>query len=97
MEKTELQKKIERKGIVISRLPEWAKEVFKARAREEFCDDYGMCLAAMLKECGEYHKLKEMFFENNLNLKKISEQKEDNEKSIKFANGKIIKYDGGTK
>ena len=98
---SEIQKRIERKGIVISRLPDWAKELFIKRAGEEFCDDYGMCLASMVKECGEYSQLKQIFFENKLNLKFLSDgaqsKNEDNLKEIKLGNGKIIKYNGGIK
>lgn len=101
MEKTEIQKRIERKGIVISRIPEWAKEIFKARAKDEFCDDYGMCLAAMIKECGEYNKLKQMFFENELNVQLLfnnpQEELEEEMKTLKLGNGKLIKYNGGKK
>ncbi|HED06098.1 MAG TPA: hypothetical protein ENI61_05375 [Ignavibacteria bacterium] len=91
---SEIQKRIERKGLVISRIPIWARDLFIERAKEEFCDDYGMCLSAMIKECGEFSQLKKLFFDNKLNLN--SDNIVD-EKSIKFANGHTIKYNGGTK
>ncbi len=96
---SEIQKRIERKGIVISRVPDWAKELFISRAREEFADDYGMCLAAMVKECGEYNQLKQLFFENKLNLGADAPKSEDEnkEKEIKTGSGKIIKFNGGKK
>lgn len=98
---SELQKRIERQGIVISRLPKWAKEIFIARAQEEFCDDYGMCLAAMVKECGEYNKLKQMFLENNLNVSLLFNnpqiKNEEIKNPIKFGNGKQLNNDGGQK
>lgn len=99
MEESEIQKRIERKGIVISRVPDWAKELFKKRSKEEFCDDYGMCLASMIKECGEYNKLKQLFFENKLNLSSdnFELENENREKIIKTGSGKIIKYNGGKK
>lgn len=98
MEQTEIQKKI--KGLTISRIPDWAKEIFVAMAQEEFCNDYGMCLASMVKECGEYRRLKQLFFEGKMNLGEILDgQTEDGEKekSIKLANGSIIKYPGRKK
>jgi len=95
---TEIQKRIERKGIVISRIPDWAKELFISRAQEEFCDDYGMCLAALIKESGEYNQLKSMFFNNQLNAKIIlDENKIDEDKGITFGNGKKLNPNGGKK
>lgn len=103
MDQSEIQKRIERRGIVISRLPDWAKELFIARAKEEFCDDYGMCLASMVKECGEYNKLKQLFFENelNINIELPSDnspiKKEDSSQDLKLGNGKVIKFKGRQK
>ena len=34
MEKSELQQKIEEKGIVISRVPEWARDIFKQKGKQ---------------------------------------------------------------
>jgi len=61
-------KDIEFKGIVINRVPEQYKKLFKEIAKEEFCDDYGMCLRQLLASFLEYSRLKEMFFTNNLNI-----------------------------
>jgi len=92
---SEIQKRIERKGIVISRVPDWAKELFKERSKEEFCDDYGMCLAQMVRESAELNELKQMFFSNGLNLQLLLDnsqvKNEGEEKVIKFGNGKTIK------
>lgn len=96
---SEIQKRIEKRGLVISRIPTWAKEIFINRAEEEFCDDYGMCLVAMLKESSEYNQLKQMFFNNELNVQLLLDGKSHNEVSgeetIRFGNGKIIKRIGG--
>ena len=92
---SELQKKVNESKLRISRIPSWAKKVFVARAEEEFDDDYGMCLASMVKECGEYNKIKQMFFANELNLKLLfdnsSAKNEEEEKTLTFGNGKKIK------
>ena len=92
---SDIQKKIEQKGLIISRMPNWAKVLIINRAKEEFCDDYGMCMSAILKESLEYNQLKQMFFENELNIKmsfdkEPLEEDEKNEQKIKFANGKKL-------
>ena len=98
---SEIQKRIAKDGIIISRIPGWAKDLFIVRAKEEFCSDYGMCLSAMIKECGEYNQLKQMFFENDLNVQLVlgspsgeTEEKEEEGKVLKFGNGKIINLKG---
>ncbi|MHA1690040.1 MAG: hypothetical protein ACTSU7_00250 [Candidatus Heimdallarchaeaceae archaeon] len=86
---SEIQKRIVKNGLIISRLPSWARELIIGRAKEEFCDDYGMCISAVLKESLEYNQLKQMFFDNELNIKLGigNEQTEEIEKKIHFANG----------
>ena len=97
---TEVQRIVNKNRINISRIPSWAKELFVERAKEEFCDDYGMCLAAMLKECLEYNKLKEMFFSNEMNVQILLNNpgaKDEEEKTITFGSGRKMKYNGGKK
>ena len=57
------------KGLVINRVPSWAKEIFIQKAQEEFADDYGQCLAYLLRTTLEYERLKELFLNNQLNVK----------------------------
>jgi len=94
---SEIQKRIDRRGIVISRLPDWARELFVDRAKSEFCNDYGMCLASMIKECGEYSKLKNMFFENEMNIQLLFNNPSTEVESsdiLDVGNGKTIKLGG---
>lgn len=90
---SEIQKRIQRNGLIISRIPGWAKDAFIARSNEEFASDYGLCLASMCKECDEYSRLKEMFFTGNL-ISSLPETKEEGKKII-LANGKKLNTNGG--
>ena len=74
-----LKEQIEYKGIVINRIPSWAKELFKLRAEGEFSNDYGMLLASLLKDSDEYNRLKEMFFNNQLDIQLGLKEKEAEE------------------
>lgn len=91
---SEIQKKIENKGMIISRMPDWAKEVIKEVARAEHSDDYGETIAQFVREANEYRLLKSKFFNNDLDVtlsypeEKKSTKKE--ELGIKFANGKKL-------
>lgn len=93
----EIQERIKKKGLIISRVPEWAKEAFIARAKAEFSDDYGMCLAAMFKESNEYAVLKQKFFDNDLNIQMIignnikPDMISEDKDVIRAGNGKIIR------
>jgi len=88
---TEIQKKIEKNGMIISRIPEWAKNIIKNRAEEEFSDDYGMCMASIIKESLEYNELKRKFFDGKVQIH-LSKLEEKEEKEVKLANGQSIKY-----
>ena len=94
---SELKKRIENKGMIISRIPEWAKEVIMTTAQTEHSDDYGACIAQFIREASEYRILKDKFFNNDMNVKlsidKPVEQKE--ETGIKFANGKKLNNNNG--
>lgn len=98
MGETEIQKVVNKNRLSMSRVPSWAKEVFTQRAKEEFDDNYGLCLAAMLKECGEYNKLKQMFFGSELKIQLLLDNpqipEENSEKVMNVGNGKTIKFGG---
>jgi hypothetical protein len=105
MEKSELQQKIEEKGIIISRVPEWARDIFKEKANTECCGDYGWCLSELIKDSMEYDRLKTMFLNNQLDIQVGIKDKEELKnhipdkatRTIKFANGKTIEIQGGAK
>ncbi len=65
----DIKKEIEFKGIVIGRIPETARKLFKELAKQEFADDYGMTLRTILYDYFEYQNLKGMFLSGNLPIK----------------------------
>ena len=94
-----LKEKIEHKGLVISRIPDWAKQSFKLWAKQEFADDYGMLLAHLIREANEYAKLKNKFLEGELPIKlsidKPDTQEIKEDKGPTSISGKPIKFLGG--
>lgn len=91
---TDIQKKINKNGMVIARLPEWVKEEIYEEAKWH-SDDYGESVAQFVREAIEYRLLKQKFFSGDLaiNLSQVEQQPDiqTSEKEIKMANGKIIK------
>lgn len=87
---TEIQKKINKNGLVIGRIPDWVKEEIYQEANWH-SDDYGEAIAQFVRESIEYRLLKQKFFSGDMmiNLSQIKQPKE--EVVIKMANGKIIK------
>lgn len=72
----EFKEDIEFKGLMISRVPKKVKTIFKDLAKEEFCDDYGMTLREILYSFLEYQRLKQMFFDNELDIQVLLGAKE---------------------
>lgn len=99
MEKSDLQQKIEEKGIIISRVPEWAREIFKQKANNECCGDYGWCLSDLIKDSMEYNRIKTMLLNNefdvSIGIDNKSQSQDKAVRTIKFANGKTIEVKGG--
>jgi hypothetical protein len=96
-EKTEVQKIVEKQGMFISRMPDWAKDIIKSRANEEFCGDYGMCIAQFVREGNELNTIKEKFFSGEL-AKLVEDKHSSNDQEyIKMGNGDKIKLKGGNK
>ena len=77
--------------MVISRIPDWAKQIIQDRADEEFSSDYGMCISAIIKESLEYNELKRKFFDGEV-VMHLAKMDSTEQKEVKFANGKSIKY-----
>jgi hypothetical protein len=73
----DLKKVIEFKGLVINRIPDKYKIMFKELAKEEFADDYGNLLRQLLVSFFEYEQLKTMFLTNNLDIKLMIGSKEE--------------------
>lgn len=91
---SDIKKRIEINGFVINRVPEKTKHLFRSLAEQEFENDYGMCLRQILIDSFEYNRLKEMFFENNLNVKLLFDTPEKNveeEKPLTNLKGEPIK------
>lgn len=93
----DIKNAIEHKGIVMSRVPAWAKDLFKELAKSEFEDDYGQALASLVKEAMEYRQFKQLLLSNNLQLFPIKEEEPKIETVRRSINGKPIKLDGGNK
>jgi len=64
-----LKEKIQFEGLVISRIPSWAKEYIKTRAIEEFSNDYGQTVSYLIKMATEYENLKYKFLNSELPIK----------------------------
>ncbi len=96
---SKIQERVNKDKWTISRFPSWAKEVVIGRADEEFCGDYGMCLAQMVRESNEYDCLKRKFFNSEFGVKLLTEDNLDEKKKpdeeIRTGNGRVIK--GGIK
>jgi len=93
---SEIKDKIELKGLVISRLPSWAKTYIKERAKDEFCDDYGQVLAYLIKQANEYELFKSKFLNSELAIQLINNQPEDTSENVrKSISGQPIKSFGG--
>jgi hypothetical protein len=97
---TPLTRKVNTHGMIISRIPKWAKEVIIAKAEAEHCGDYGACMAQMIRDANELDSLKIKFFNNDLNVQMIISEpqtvhppKEEipSGDEIKFANGNTLK------
>lgn len=95
---TEIQKKINKNGMIISRIPRWVRDEIISEALWH-SDDYGEAIAQFIREAMEYRLLKEKFIggELSINLSQTqpTEEVEQNTEEIKMANGKTIKYNGG--
>jgi len=92
---TQVQRAVNKNKLSISRIPSWAKDVIIGRADEEFCGDYGMCVAQIVREANEYDCLKRKFFNSELGVKLITQDNSDEKKKpedeIRAGNGKVIK------
>jgi hypothetical protein len=93
MEDTNLKKAIEFRGLVINRIPDKYKDIFKELAKEEFADDYGNLLRQLLVSYFEYEQLKNMFLSNNLDVQLVIGNKEEKQevREIKNILGNTIK------
>lgn len=79
MEQEGFKKIIEFKGLVINRIPDKYKIMFKELAKEEFADDYGNLLRQLLVSFFEYEQLKTMFLTNNLDIQLVINGKQSQE------------------
>ncbi len=92
---TKVQQTVNKNKLSISRIPSWAKEVIIGRAEEQFCGDYGMCVAQIVRESNEYDCLKRKFFNSELGVKLVNQVSPDEKKKpgdeIRTGNGRVIK------
>jgi len=95
---SEITKRVNKNGMIISRMPSWAKQVIYEKAELEHCCDYGACVAQLIREALEYQCLKEKFFNNDLDMNLTvndKHNKEEVEETLKFANGREVKKQDG--
>lgn len=92
----EILKKFESKGLVINRIPEKYRELFKSLAKEEFCNDYGMTLRELLVSFFDFQQLKTMFLNNDLNVQLLlsKENPPEEKKVVKNLRGEEINLGG---
>lgn len=89
-----LRKEVEkrRSALVISRMPDWAKEEFQRLSSEEYCNDYGWCLSDLLKERKFYSdgisELAEVCASLEQRISKLEGQ--PNKSRIKMGSGRIV-------
>ena len=93
---SELKKKIENRGMIISNIPAWAKDVIRDAAKADHTDSYGEAIACFIKEALEYRLLKDKFFSNDMHItlsypqEEVEEIQTQPESKIRFANGKKL-------
>lgn len=87
-----LKDKVVNRGINISRIPQKKKKRFLELAKEEFADDYGMCLSFLLEFFDVFYPSLSRLDNFEIRLleveKQVSGQKE--EKGVKLLSGKRI-------
>lgn len=83
MNEDNLKNVIEFKGLVINRIPDKYKTIFKELAKDEFADDYGNLLRQLLVSFFEYEQLKSMFLTNNLDIQLVINSKENTQLNTK--------------
>jgi len=91
---SEITKIVNKNGMVISRMPDWAKQIIMEVAFSEHSDDYGAAIAQFTREAMEYRALKQKFFAGDINVKLLLEDKNKKENDIRFANGKQLNKGG---
>jgi len=96
----EIKEKIftRRPDLVIDRVPEKIRVMFKELAKEDFCNDYGMTLKflvdfyfGLIPTGTEHMELRMVQLEQQMiELRQSSDKKEDDDKTIKTNNGREI-------
>jgi len=69
---SEIKDRIEIRGLVVSRIPSWAKTYIKQRAKEEFCDDYGALISYLIRQVEEYELFKSKFLNSELMIQIVN-------------------------
>ena len=60
-----IKDKIEKNGMIISRIPQWIKQIIINEAIDRHCDDYGEAISQFIREAIEYRRLKEKFLNDD--------------------------------
>lgn len=92
---SEIKDKIQFRGLVISRIPSWARDYIKVRSKEEFSDDYGALISYLIKQASEYEQLKTKFLNSELPIKIGMEKEESKEEISLTKNGSKLNIKGG--
>jgi len=56
--------------LIMNRVPKKTLDFFFLLSKEEFADDYGLCMKYCVDQCKEYQSMKIAFLEGKLNDKK---------------------------
>ena len=89
-----MRKIYQSKGLIISRIPQKKRELFVNLANEEFCGDYGMCLASLLDFVITLQPLSARVDALELDVAKLNtntEPKEEKPKAKKLMDGTELK------
>ncbi len=98
-----IKEKVGKTSIYIGRIPEKYKTEFKEIAREEFAEDYGLCLRELIRTWKgifidpnqelkiEIELLRKEYEEFKEHVLRTAQEKEQPDKGIRMLNGKSLK------
>jgi hypothetical protein len=86
-----MRKIYQSKGLIISRIPQKKRQLFIELANEDFCGDYGMCLASLLDYVITLQPLSTRVDALELEVSKLNQPHEEKKEVKKLMDGKELK------